>query len=121
MKMQWVASTGMIILAVMAFAMLVSAQSVPQDSARDWPAGIPNPWKHVETGPDASHYADGLIEWIHYRGAGEKPGMDPLATSYFAHLRLGENATTLIPGTPPEPQQWTHVIPASPYLPPENH
>lgn len=114
-RIHGISFAAMAILCVLAFAMLVSAQAAPQ-KPQDWPIGIPNPWQHVESGPDKSHYADGLIDWLHFAGAGEHPEQDPLATSYYAHMRLGDNATTLIPGSPPE---WRHELPASPYLPPE--
>jgi hypothetical protein len=116
---RWIGSVGIIVLAIVAFAMVASAQVAP-NNPHDWPPGIPNPWKHVESGPDESHYAEGLIEWLHYAGSGDKPGQDPLATSYVAHMRIGDNATALIAGPEihphdPIPPVPVHEIGQSPY------
>jgi hypothetical protein len=105
------------LLLVLALAMVVSAQTTPRGSDA-WPIDIPNPWKHVESGPDTSTYADGLISWIHFAGDATRPELDEFRTSYFAHFRFGENASLLLPGEGPK-QDWIHSLPASPYLPPE--
>lgn len=105
------------LLLVLALAMVVSAQSNPRGSDA-WPIDIPDPWKHVESGPDTSTYADGLISWIHFAGDRTRPELDEFRTSYFAHFRIGDNASLLLPGDGLK-QDWIHSLPASPYLPPE--
>ncbi|QQR92668.1 MAG: hypothetical protein IPJ89_00270 [Candidatus Iainarchaeum archaeon] len=103
------------LLLVLGLAMLVSAQTSVNPYGQ---VGIPDPWKHVESGADESTYADGLISWIHFAGSKEHPELDDFRSSYFAHFRLGENASVLIHGEGPR-RDWIHALPASPYLPPE--
>ncbi len=111
-----IASVGLVVIAL---ALLVHAQSASSD---DWPAGLPSPWEHVATGPDKSFYANGLIDWLHFKGDESHPELNEFITSYFAHVRLGNNATTLVPGSgpgihtyDPTPSVPVHVIGQSPY------
>ncbi len=117
MLWQRIGLTAMIGLLVIAFALVANAQS-RENNESTWPSGYPNPNEHVQTGPDQSFYAGGLISWIHFAGSKEHPELDDFRSSYFAHFRFGEDASVLIPGEAP-PRDWVHSLPASPYLPPQ--